>query len=241
MNSVNKLNQARLEQKQNSCPTKKFSFPKAQKHLFFTAFGKEYFFFVGEGEAFIVSYSSKKLEVLQTIELPKIKALDIVSTGSGDIVILTKEGIYHNYVELLLKKTAFRVYLFQEEIKPKKVIQTEKGVFIVICEDNQMVFVKKERIFKKCQFPSNMLMDELIMDCSKRNFNEPRLIIPCKNLTYPYVFTVRELDEWENKEYLEKIDQVCKNYYMDDEKFESSYQGLCFNSSFFRIYVCFKE
>ena len=61
MNSVNKLNQARLEQQQNSCATKKFAFPQAHKHLFFTTFGKEYFFFVGEEKAFIVSYSSKKL------------------------------------------------------------------------------------------------------------------------------------------------------------------------------------
>ena len=55
------LNSGRIERVKPECHVHKFVFPPAKAHLFFTAFGKEYFLFVGNKSVFIVSLEKSRL------------------------------------------------------------------------------------------------------------------------------------------------------------------------------------
>lgn len=111
----------------------------------------------------------------------------------------------------------------------------------MVCEDKTLIFLKSDKIFKKLEFPSIMLIENLIMDHSKKRHNEPRLIIPNMRLAYPFVFSVQELEKWENNDYLQNVCLTCENFYEEDEKLLIPYSGVCFSGDFYRIYVCFKN
>ena len=123
--------------------------------------------------------------------------IDIVSTGDGSVNILHSKGVYRQFIDQLIRNASFRSYEFEEPIYPRRLVLAQEGVMLVVCEGNRLVVVKNEKMLKSLQIPSKMLMESLVLDHEKRDENEPRLIVPCQDLTFPYVFSVQELIKWQ--------------------------------------------
>jgi hypothetical protein len=109
---------------------------------------------------------------------------------------------------------------------------------LIVCKDNKLVVAKNEKMLKSLQIPSKMLMEGLVLDHEKRDETEPRLIVPCQDLSFPYVFSVQELSKWQEEDYLQSVTKICENYYEIDEKLADPYQGMCFSAAQNKIYVC---
>ena len=138
-----------------------------------------------------------------------MNVIDIVSTGNGDVNILHSKGIYRQFVDQLIHNASFRSYEFDESIDPCRLILAEDGVMLIVCKDNRLTVMKNEKILKSLQIPSKMLMENLVLDHEKRDKYEPRLVVPCQDLTFPYVFSVRELAQWQETSYLQNITEIC--------------------------------
>jgi hypothetical protein len=64
--------------------------------------------------------------------MPNITPLHFLSTGHGDIHILHSEGLLTQFVEQLAMNIPFVRIDFQAKLKPKKMVKTEDGVYIII-------------------------------------------------------------------------------------------------------------
>ena len=172
------------------------------------------------------------------LEITQIEVLDIVSTGNGDVNILHSKGIYRQFIDQIIQDGNFRSYEFEESIEPRRLVLTEDGMMLIVCKDNRLVVMKNEKMLKSLQIPSKMLMENMVLDHEKRDESEPRLVVPCSDLTFPYVFSVNELSRWQEPNYLQKVTEICQNYYEIDEKLTEPNSGMCFSATQNKIYVC---
>lgn len=120
-----------------------------------------------------------------------MNVIDIVSTGNGDINILHSKGVYRQFVDQLIHDASFRGYEFDQSIEPLKLVVAEDHMMLIVCKDSRLVVMKNDKVVKSLQIPSIMMMENLVLDHEKRDESEPRLVVPCRDLTFPYVFSVR--------------------------------------------------
>ena len=146
----------------------KFSFPASKQHLFLTAHRKHYLFFVGEETAFLVTPKEGKLEMLKEIKMKGVEPIHMVSTGNGDIHILHSGGILWQYLEYLAKDAPFKCIDIPEEVSPVKLLITAKGHYIVVLADGDFLLLENGQVTKRCHVPSKMLMEKMVVDCTRR-------------------------------------------------------------------------
>ena len=83
------------------------------------------------------------------------------------------------------------------------------------------------------------MMNKLVMDFERKSYHEPRLIVPCKDNKFPYVFSVNELEKWENKGYLSEVCSICEKYYRDEDDVQLSVEcKFSLNANLNQVCVC---
>lgn len=127
---------------------------------------------------------------------------------------------------------------FPQEVRPLKLIPTVKDKYVVVLSDGELLFLQKDKIVKKCNYPSIMLMEQMVVDSTRRESFQAKVVVPNQSLRFPFVFTGSQLERWSEEGYLNEVTQLCLKYYLEDEYLPSGEFTITFSSLHNKVYVC---
>jgi hypothetical protein len=105
--------------------------------------------------------------------------------------------LWHN-IEHIIQEIPFSSLNLPGETKPLNFVYTEKESYVVVCEEQFLLIIENKNAVKKVNYPSNFAMESIMVDMERRESFEPRLAVPCRDLSFPSIFSCRELLEWKN-------------------------------------------